>query len=190
MRIRQRFTEGDASRRGTSLLPSLGASIRSNLSIDTDPQQQEAASPLMLVVRSFLRYVSRGVGMLVLGATLLVGTTHADAAEQPEFSPAYAQCLDKAGAVDPAVLECMSAEWAVQDRRLNASYKAIVAKLSPERKKRLQEAQRNWLKFVEANCGFYYDPDGGTSARQLANECEIRARSHRASELDELRKWQ
>ena len=26
-----------------------------NLSIDTDPQQQEAASPLMLVVRSFLR---------------------------------------------------------------------------------------------------------------------------------------
>lgn len=29
-----------------------------NLSIDTDPQQQEAAPPLMLVVRSFLRYAS------------------------------------------------------------------------------------------------------------------------------------
>jgi hypothetical protein len=28
---------------------------RYNLSIDADPQQQEAASPLMLVVRSFLR---------------------------------------------------------------------------------------------------------------------------------------
>jgi len=28
---------------------------RFNMSIDTDPQQQEAASPLMLVVRSFLR---------------------------------------------------------------------------------------------------------------------------------------
>jgi hypothetical protein len=26
-----------------------------NLSIDADPQQQEAASPLVLVVRSFLR---------------------------------------------------------------------------------------------------------------------------------------
>jgi hypothetical protein len=26
-----------------------------NLSIDTDPQQQKAAAPLMLVVRSFLR---------------------------------------------------------------------------------------------------------------------------------------
>jgi hypothetical protein len=28
---------------------------RSNLSIDTDPQQQKAASPRVLVVRSFLR---------------------------------------------------------------------------------------------------------------------------------------
>ncbi|OGB22326.1 MAG: hypothetical protein A3I66_20605 [Burkholderiales bacterium RIFCSPLOWO2_02_FULL_57_36] len=31
------------------------AGVPSNLSIDTDPQQQEAASPLVLVVRSFLR---------------------------------------------------------------------------------------------------------------------------------------
>jgi hypothetical protein len=31
---------------------------RLNMSIDTDPQQQVAASPLMLVVRSFLRYDS------------------------------------------------------------------------------------------------------------------------------------
>jgi len=30
-------------------------SLISNLSIDADPKQQEAASPLMLVVRSFLR---------------------------------------------------------------------------------------------------------------------------------------
>jgi hypothetical protein len=27
-----------------------------NMSMDTDPQQQEAASPLVLVIRSFLRY--------------------------------------------------------------------------------------------------------------------------------------
>jgi hypothetical protein len=31
-------------------------SARFNMSIDTDPQQQEAASPQVLVVRSFLRY--------------------------------------------------------------------------------------------------------------------------------------
>ncbi len=32
--------------------------MRHNISIDTDPQQQAAASPLVLVVRSFLRYAS------------------------------------------------------------------------------------------------------------------------------------
>jgi hypothetical protein len=32
-----------------------GGLLLSNLSIDTDPQQQEAASPRELVVRSFLR---------------------------------------------------------------------------------------------------------------------------------------
>jgi hypothetical protein len=31
-----------------------------NLSIDADPQQQKAASPLVLVARSFLRYLARG----------------------------------------------------------------------------------------------------------------------------------
>ena len=33
-------------------------SLRANLSIDADPQQQEAASPLMLVVRSSSRYMA------------------------------------------------------------------------------------------------------------------------------------
>lgn len=34
--------------------------MRLNMSIDTAPQLQEAASPQMLVARSFLRYVSAG----------------------------------------------------------------------------------------------------------------------------------
>ena len=35
-----------------------GGELPHNMSIDTDPQQQAAASPLMLVVRSFLRYAA------------------------------------------------------------------------------------------------------------------------------------
>ena len=34
------------------------AEKRFNMSIDADPQQQEAASPQVLVVRSFLRWAS------------------------------------------------------------------------------------------------------------------------------------
>jgi hypothetical protein len=42
-----------ASRPRTFLMSVRGLPL--NISIDTDPQQQEAASPLMLVVRSSLR---------------------------------------------------------------------------------------------------------------------------------------
>jgi len=44
--------------------------MRHNMSIDTDPQQQEAAPPLVLVVRSSSRYVSLNVRVL-LSATLV-----------------------------------------------------------------------------------------------------------------------
>jgi hypothetical protein len=45
--------------------------MHSNLSIDTDPQQQEAASPLVLVVRSFLRYTAMKQVALLAALTLL-----------------------------------------------------------------------------------------------------------------------
>jgi hypothetical protein len=38
----------------------IGVSVQANLSIDADPQQQAAASPLVSVVRSFLRCIARG----------------------------------------------------------------------------------------------------------------------------------
>ncbi|TFW17253.1 lysozyme inhibitor LprI family protein [Duganella callida] len=106
-----------------------------------------------------------------------------------KLSPAFDKCITKAGAVDPAVLECIGNEHEVQDRRLNSSYKALMAKLGASRKKQLQEAQRLWLKYVEANCDFYYDPNGGTSARMMSAQCSVDARAQRAGELEDLAKW-
>src|SRR6266478_9105520 len=45
--------------------------------------------------------------------------------------------------------------------RLNENYKKLISKLPTERKNALVEAQRAWIKFRDANCGFYADPDGG-----------------------------
>lgn len=106
-----------------------------------------------------------------------------------KLSPAFDNCITKAGAVDPAVLECIDNEHEVQDRRLNSSYKALMAKLDAPRKNQLQEAQRLWLKYVEANCDFYYDTNGGTSARMMSAQCLVDARAQRASELEDLAKW-
>ena len=68
----------------------------------------------------------------------------ARADSDPKLSPAYSKCIARADAVEPKVLECISEEFTVQDRRLNASYRVLIAKLTPERRKQLQEAQRAW----------------------------------------------
>lgn len=121
----------------------------------------------------------------VVGLFLLISTS-AIAADLPPRTKEYSRCIEKAGAVDPAVLECISAEYDRQDKRLNAAYRKLMGSLNGERKKQLLEAQRLWGKYTEANCTFYYDPDGGTMARMQAAECGVTARIERASELDDL----
>ncbi|MDQ1832345.1 lysozyme inhibitor LprI family protein [Massilia scottii] len=97
----------------------------------------------------------------------------------------YERCMDKAVSnVD--MQECMSAQYALEDKRLNVAYRALLARQQGARKKELQEVQRLWLKYTEANCDFYDDPDGGTAARLAAHECAVSARAARAAELEEL----
>jgi len=50
----------------------------------------------------------------------------------------------------------------------------------------LVEAQRAWIKFRDANCGFYADPERGSAARMTANECFLNATADRAKELSLL----
>jgi uncharacterized protein YecT (DUF1311 family) len=121
----------------------------------------------------------------VLGLFLLISTS-AIPADLPPRTKAYSRCIEKAGAVDPAVLDCISAEYDRQDKRLNAAYRKLMGSLKGERKKQLLEAQRLWGKYTEANCAFYYDPDGGNMARMQAAECSVTARIERAAELEDL----
>ncbi|MDQ1924723.1 lysozyme inhibitor LprI family protein [Massilia pseudoviolaceinigra] len=97
----------------------------------------------------------------------------------------YERCMGKAVSnVD--MQECMSAQYALEDKRLNVAYRALMARQQGAREKELQEVQRLWLKYTEANCGFHDDPDGGTAARLAAHECAVSARAARAAELEEL----
>ncbi|UOD32510.1 DUF1311 domain-containing protein [Massilia violaceinigra] len=100
-------------------------------------------------------------------------------------SKQYRRCMDKAVS-NPAIMECIAVQYDTEDKRLNVAYRALMARLQGERKQQLQDAQRLWLKYVEANCLFYHDPDGGTAAVLLAEECAVRARAARASELENL----
>lgn len=81
------------------------------------------------------------------------------------------------------MIACISAETKRQDVRLNEHYNKLSSKLSTNRKKALVEAQRAWMKFRDANCRFYYDPEGGSSARMTADECLLNATADRVREL-------
>jgi uncharacterized protein YecT (DUF1311 family) len=128
--------------------------------------------------------LARGAGMVALIAVVLA--TSAAAAADREFSKEFDACMDKAGGVTPAMIDCISAEQKRQDALLNENYRKLMASLSTKRKQALQEAERAWIKFRDTNCDFYYDPDGGSAARIDANECLLNTTADRAEELARL----
>jgi len=104
------------------------------------------------------------------------------------LSNQFSVCMDKSGGVTLYMLDCIGEETNRQDARLNKAYKEIMAQLSPARKKELRKAQRAWIKFRDANCNFYADPDGGTSATLNSNDCFMSSTAARANELENFKK--
>ena len=108
---------------------------------------------------------------------------NADAELNPEFS----SCMDQSGGVTVNMIDCIGQEHERQDVRLNRVYKTLMDTLPAARKTALRDAQRAWLKYREANCHFYNDPDGGTMARVQANDCFMTETAKRAKELEAIR---
>src|SRR5690348_7808892 len=119
------------------------------------------------------------ISALVLGMALCSTSTitHAsDAGTSKQFDA----CMNKSGGVTSEMLNCIGAETKVQDARLNNAYKKLMPTLTPSRQKQLQEAERAWLKYRDANCSFYADPDGGTNATVDSADCFRSATTSRA----------
>lgn len=100
------------------------------------------------------------------------------------YSPAYSNCMDKAGGVTYDMVECSSAELSLQDARLNLAYKNAMGVLSSESKNRLREAQRIWIKFRDADCSIYYNLSGGTMDSLNGAGCELSMTQERADALE------
>lgn len=117
-------------------------------------------------------------------ALIAAGTVNADVhSKSPYYSPAYTACMDKASSTADMV-ECIGTEHDAQDAKLNRVYKTLMTSLSADRKKALRGAQRAWMAYRDANCQFYFDPDGGTMAALEANLCVLNMTTQRAAELD------
>jgi len=121
----------------------------------------------------------------VIGLVLLLSTSLAVPADR-ELTQEHSACLEKSHGITAEMINCMLAETRRQDARLNENYKKLLSKSATERKNALIEAQRAWIRFRDANCGFYADPEGGSAARMAANECILNATADRAKELQLL----
>jgi uncharacterized protein YecT (DUF1311 family) len=101
-----------------------------------------------------------------------------------ETSRDFDVCMDQSDGVTQSMVECIDAEVRQQDARLNRAYKELMASLSPPRQTQLRDAQRFWIKYRDANCAFYYNPEGGTIVRIEAGQCLLTTTATRAKELE------
>jgi uncharacterized protein YecT (DUF1311 family) len=103
-------------------------------------------------------------------------------------SESYTACLDKANGATSAMQDCIKEELERQDHRLNTAYQALTGSVPEKRRAQLRDAQRKWTAFRDANCRFYFDPEGGSAARLASNECVVTLTADRARELENLKR--
>ncbi|WP_180040422.1 MULTISPECIES: lysozyme inhibitor LprI family protein [unclassified Acinetobacter] len=129
------------------------------------------------------------IKQFICALMVVLGFIQMAQAEDRSLSKHFTACMDKAGGVTASMVECTAAETKRQDIRLNEAYKNLMNTLSATRKKELQNTQRLWMKYRDANCNFYYDPNGGSIVRVTSAGCFMDMTAERANELENFLKY-
>jgi uncharacterized protein YecT (DUF1311 family) len=69
--------------------------------------------------------------------------------------------------------KCTTGKTNVAGQRLNAAYKALQARIDTAQRQPLLAAQRLWVQYRDANCGFYGVQDGSIRQVQAARKCTL-----------------
>ncbi|CRM20214.1 MULTISPECIES: lysozyme inhibitor LprI family protein [Pseudomonas] len=118
---------------------------------------------------------------LAAGTVLLALCGTASAAD----NAALKKCMDGANTTVEMV-SCNVKEAKVQDTRLNKAYKTALAAQKGSRKQQLQDVQRLWIKYRDANCAFAGSATGGTIDQVNGTGCMLDMTQTRAQELENL----
>jgi uncharacterized protein YecT (DUF1311 family) len=92
-------------------------------------------------------------------------------------------CRDSDGGGPVQRIDCMMAETKRQSAMLDKAYKAALQAVPAAKQQRLREAQREWLKFLDANCDLFYNPESGSSPGEARAFCVMRMTAERKDEL-------
>ena len=84
------------------------------------------------------------------------------------------------------MVNCNAKEAKVQDKRLNTAYKTALAAQEGPRKQQLQDVQRLWIKYRDANCAFAGSATGGSIDQVNGSGCVLDMTQTRAQELEDL----
>jgi uncharacterized protein YecT (DUF1311 family) len=102
------------------------------------------------------------------------------------WMPDQNACNQQSSTVD--IVECLQKQTKVWDGRLNQAYQALTAMLKSDQSAvqldDLLRAQRLWLQYRNANCGYYGD-EQGTIRMVEGAECMRRMTQDRAIELQQ-----
>ena len=93
------------------------------------------------------------------------------------------ECIQKDSST-AGMIQCIDAEFAIQDKLLNQNYKKAISVLNDENKKKLKDIQRKWVAYKEAKCPFV--PPMGTLYAVTAADCYLQMTKERARELANL----
>ena len=105
---------------------------------------------------------------------------------EEEFDESQAradECMQKDSST-AGMIQCIDAEFAIQDKLLNQNYKKAMSVLNDENKKKLKDIQRKWVAYKEAKCAFY--PQQGSIHRLDAADCYLQMTKERATELADI----
>lgn len=97
--------------------------------------------------------------------------------------PTYQQCINATGGVNPDMKDCMSVEFAFQDKRLNTAYKKLMGALGADEKLSLRNEERSWIKHKDATCSAGDEP--GQTDEVTAYDCVVTETAKRAQELEQ-----
>jgi len=117
-----------------------------------------------------------------LPALILVASLPASA---EMFGSDYPPCGEKPST--PEIVACIQAKTKVWDDRLNAAYRDLLKRITPDQRQPLQQAEQHWIQYRDANCKFYASGPGTISVVQTA-ECFRSMTEDRAKEIGKAMK--
>jgi uncharacterized protein YecT (DUF1311 family) len=136
---------------------------------------------------SAVRYIVRDGGVSAKMRVIVVVLVAVTVLPPPGFATdmfgeGYKPCGDKVSTVE--IVDCTTAKTKAWDARLNTAYAALQRTIEPGQREPLRTAQRLWIQYRGANCGFY-GAQSGTIRQVQAAECVRAMTQDRALELEQ-----